>query len=222
MDTKVAAEIVAVIRREKRRRLARLRREDSEFAYEIWQSRDEPFVNELCLMMLVAVHHQVERHLVKIAARFTGDGKKQLSPEVYRRRVRDERAWLHAKGKRRLIAKLKLNSFSEWNRSMRTLQLLANCFKHSPSLTPDRALLKHLKLALVPGRRPTVTYAPLPESDIFRGRLAVSLKLPKEADYCAITEEFLTRANRFLKAVEAQMGLSPVKWGAVSLSKFVG
>jgi hypothetical protein len=223
MDKKVATEIIAVIRREKRRRLARVRRfENSEVAYDLWQFRDTPFVNELCLMMLVTIHHQVERDLVKASAKFTGNSAKVLIGRIYRRRVREERARMRAQGMKTLIAKLKLSSFAEWNSSMRTLQLLANCFKHSPSLIPDRALLKHLKMPLVPGRRPVVTYAPLPESDEFRERLAKSLALDKDADYCAIAEEFLARADSFLKKVEAQPGMSPVKWGAISLARFQG
>jgi hypothetical protein len=222
MDTKVAAEVIAVIRREKRRRFARLGRTDVEYAYDVWLFRDAPFVNELCLMMLVTIHHQVERDLVKIAAKCTGNSRKTLTGDAYRRRIREERARVRAHGMGKLIAKLKLNSFGEWNSSMRTLQLLANCFKHSPSLRPDRPLLKHLRMPVLAERRPSVVYAPLPESDIFRERLAKSLKLDKDADYCAITEEFLARGTRFLKEVEVQPGISPVKLGAVSLAKFQG
>jgi hypothetical protein len=222
MDGDVAKDILDTIRREKKRRVARLEREDSDYAYDLWQARDEPFLNELCLMMLISIHHDVERRLVKLAARFTGDEKRTVNADTYKRRVRHERQLLHAKGKGKLIAKLKLNSFPDWNGAMRTLQLLANCLKHSPSLTPDRPLLRHLKLPLVPGRRPTVSYAPLPESAIFRERLAISLKLPKHADYCDIIEEFLTRSEQFLKNVEKQKGVSPVKFGPVSLAKFIG
>lgn len=223
MDKQVATEIIAVIRREKRRRLARVRRlENSEVAYDVWQFQDTPFLNEMCLMMFVTIHHEVERDLVKASARFTGNSAKVISGHIYRRRVREERARVRAHGMKKLIAKLRLNSFAEWNASMRTLQLLANCFKHSPSLIPDRALLKHLKMPLVPGRWPVVTYAPLPESDEFRERLAKSVALDKDADYCAIAEEFLVRAVSFLAKVETQPGLSPVKWGAVSLGKFQG
>jgi hypothetical protein len=41
--------------------------------------------------------------------------------------------------------------------------------------------------------------------------------LAKDADYCAIAEEFLKRADGFLAAVKRQPGLSPVTMGAVSL-----
>jgi hypothetical protein len=222
MDVRVARQVIAAVRRQKRRRIARLRQEEPDFAWDLWQGRDEPFLNELCLMMLVALHHEVERRLVKLGARFTGDSTRTLAKATYQRRVRAETAWQHAHGKRRLIKKLRLDSFAEWNGAMRTLQLLANCMKHSPSRVPDGRLLRHLKSPLVPGRRPTVTYATLPESAIFRERLASSLQLSKDADYCDIAEELLSRSDAFLAAVESQPGFSPVNFGKVSFMKFVG
>jgi hypothetical protein len=60
--------------------------EDPDLASDQWQFGDEPFVNELCLILLVAVWHQVEREVIWLAARVTGDGK-QITREQYLKNV---------------------------------------------------------------------------------------------------------------------------------------
>ena len=86
MDTHIFKEMIAVIRAEEERRVSLLTGEDPDFVYERWGSRIEPFVNELCLMVLVALRHQVERELVKLAARASDDGK-EISPKEYHKEV---------------------------------------------------------------------------------------------------------------------------------------
>src|SRR5712691_11701981 len=207
MDTKAAKDVIQVIRKERKRRLRRLP-DDPDAADYVWRYTDEPFVNDLCLMLLVAIHHQVERELVGLAARMTGDGQ-PLSLAEYQRQVQIERdQWRTWKTRRKTITKLKLESRAEWT-SMETLRLLANSNKHAVR-RPHDDLLGHLKLDL---KR---NYAPLAESDGVRERLATSLDLDNGADYCAIAEELLERADRFLTAVKKQPGLSKVR-GAVSL-----
>ena len=94
---------------------------------------------------------------------------------------------------------------------MTTLQLLANCYKHAPSQRPETALLKHLGLD---GNR---NYASLPDSRAFRERLALSLKLGRDADYCDVVEEFLKRVEAFLAKVQEQPQIGKVDRGHVSL-----
>jgi hypothetical protein len=204
MDTKVAKDTIKVIRKEQKRRWSRLP-DHQDAAYDQWLFIDEPFVNDLYLMLLVAIRHQVERELVRLAAQMTGDGK-ALSREQYQTRIQDERRLLRNKdGWKKLVAKLKLKSCAEWDTSMESLRLLANSYKHEPSGRPDNKLLKHLKLDL---KR---KYAPLPESSCVREGLAVSINLQKNADYGDIAEGLLKRSDRFLAAVKQQSGLSEVK-----------
>ena len=59
MDMTVAREVLRVFRTERRRRLAALP-DHADAADDQVVPLDEPFVNELCLMLLVAVRHQVE------------------------------------------------------------------------------------------------------------------------------------------------------------------
>jgi hypothetical protein len=53
-------------------------------------------------------------------------------------------------------------------------------------------------------------YMPLPESDYFRERLAESVDLPKNADYCAIAEKFTDLANQFMEEVRRNTPLARI------------
>jgi hypothetical protein len=93
----------------------------------------------MCLMVLVALHHQVERELVLLAA--PANVGPTIILEQYQGGVRYQREQLRKKGKCDLIAKLNLKSLAEWGNSMETLRLLANCLKHEPRQEPDEALV---------------------------------------------------------------------------------
>lgn len=219
MDFETAKAMIDVVKSERQRRADRLRNEDPEFAGDHWLFTDEPFANDMCLMVLVAVWHQVERELVWLAACVTKDGK-SISREQYKKNVQRERK-LYVKDRGKMIEKLTLDSFPEWKSSMKALHLLANCFKHDPAQQPNKSLLMHLNLPLKPSRRLTVSYAPLSESSCFRDGLAAYLNLPKDADYCVIAKTFVDLADRFLKSVRQRTRLAQIT-GAVSLIEFSG
>jgi hypothetical protein len=207
MDTRVVKDTIEVIRRERKRRRARLP-DNYDAAHDRWLFWDLPFVNELCLMLLVAIHHQLEHELIRIAAKKTDDGN-DLSQAQYQERLRAERArW--KTDRKSIIAKLSLNSFPEWNREFEALRQIANSYKHTPWRKPDDKLLKLLSLDL------TLNYAPIAESDAIREGLAVYLKMRKNAEYPAIATKLLKRADAFLTAVGSQPGLSKVHRGRVS------
>ena len=197
-----------VIRTENELRSDRLESEDAAVAYNQWMSTDMPFINEMCLMLLVAIRHQLERELLFIAAR--AGAARTITRKQYQQNVTTERLRLRQHGWKDLTARLDLTSFAAWGESMKTLHLLANCLKHEPWQQPDEELLKHLKL---PVNRPEpliVGYMPLPESNCFREGLAVSVNLQKDADYCDIAEKFVELANQFLEDVRQNTKLSRV------------
>jgi hypothetical protein len=140
--------MVSVIRAERQRRLTLLKDEDGDWAYDQWLFTDEPFVNELCLVLLVAIRHQIERELLRLLARLTVGGN-EVGGSEYRRRLRNERKLLRKRdGWTNAIARLDLRTFPEWHSSIETLRLLANRYKHDPLGDPDEGLLKHLQLDL--------------------------------------------------------------------------
>jgi hypothetical protein len=211
--------LTGLIRAEEKRRSAELANIDSDAAYDQWIFQDRPFINEMCLMLLVAIRHQVERELLFIAARVNRSGT--ITRKEHRQYVMEQRNLLRGKaGFNKLTAALRLSSFPQWAGSMKTLELLANSLKHNPWQEPDEQLLLHLDLPtekeLVP---PVVAYMPLPESTCFQEGLARSLNLPKDADYCTIVGTLADLANEFLDAVvkvTPMCGLS----GRVSLTEF--
>jgi len=217
MERKIANEVVAVIRSERQKRSDRLNDEDPDFAYDQWLFTDEPFINEMCLMMLLALRHQVERELIFLAAR--ANVGPAITRQQYHQNVASRREEIKRRGWANLIATLNLGGFAEWDDSMETLRLLANCLKHEPTQEPDENLLRHLGLPLTPEGPMIVGYLPLPESRCFREGLAKSVNLSKDADYCAIAEAFVNSANRFLEHVRQEAALATVT-GAVSLFEF--
>ncbi len=218
MDLKIAREMIGVIKIERQDRSDRLKNEDPDFAFDQWLFTDEPFINDLCLLVLVALRHQVERELVFLAACAKAKVGPTISYKQYQNNVMRVREEIRKNGWKKVIAALSLESFAEWQTTMKTLQLVANCLKHEPKQEPDKELLKHLKLPSKPVGRLNVRYMPLPESRSFKEGLAVSVNLPKDADYCTITETFVDLAERFLEGVRQETSLAQI--GAVSLVEF--
>jgi hypothetical protein len=209
METGIFKEMIAVIRTEQRRRASLLMKEDPNSAYDRWLSTDEPFVNELCLMVMVTLRHQLERELVRLSAQKAEDGE-EISGRQYEEKVRQERRLLRKEGWTRIIERLNLKSCRHFA-STEVLRFLANSYKHDPSMEPDKELLGLLKLET------RVNYAPLPESPALQEGLAASIGLGKDTDYCDILERFVGIASGFLADAQSRTRVSPVRWGPVSL-----
>jgi hypothetical protein len=211
MDTRVLKEMIAVIRAEQQRRASLLMKEDSDFANDRWLSTDGPLVNELCIMVLVTLSHQVERQLVRLAARADESGK-EISGQEYEAKVREIRKGLrNRRGWDEIKVRLNVESCEGYT-STEALRFLVNSYKHNPSMEPDKELLKFLDL------KTEVNYAPLPESPKLQEKLAVSIGLGKDADYCDIVERFVDIASGFLADMQNRTKLSPVRWDPVSLN----
>ena len=207
MKPGILKEMITVIRAEEQRRVSLLTDKDPNFAYDQWVFKHEPFVNELCLMLLVTLRHQVERELIGLAARAADDGK-EISVKQYQEKVKQLRkgkAWDWTEIKNRL----KLESCEEYA-SVEALRLLANSYKHDPSMEPSEDLLKWLNIET------GVNYAPLPESDSLREGFAAFIGLEKGTTYCDIVDRFVDIASDFLANVQSRTKLSRVKWGAAS------
>ena len=173
-----------------------------DYQYDQWLSVDAPFVHELYLMVLVAVRHEVERELVKIAACL---GEREITVEEYRANVQEEVKLLgKGEGWKRLAGKLKLETCDP-HKHLEALRLLANSYKHSPFMQPKEKLLRLLELET------DVNYASLPESDALREALGCFIGLGKDAAFSDIAERFVDEASSFLDAVRRNVTLSPIK-----------
>lgn len=209
MKSSIFKEMIAVIRGEQRRRESLLADEDPNYADDRRLFTDGPFVNELCLMVLVALRHQAERELVSLAAR-AADGGKEISAEQFDKRrveLKTGRAW----DWKVIDSRLKLESCEEY-KCMEVLRHLANSFKHDFSKEPNEKLLSLLNLET------GVRYAPLPESiDLCKG-LAALAGLKEDASYCDITERLVDIASHFVESVKDRIPLSRVERRPVLLN----
>ena len=207
MEIDILKQMISVIRVEEQRRASLPTDENSNFAYDQWLFTDEPFVNELCLMLLVTLRHQVGRELVWLAARAADDGKEISGQQYY-----DNISQLQKpKGWEKIKDRLKLES-CEGYPYIEVLRLLANSYKHDPYMEPDRKLLELLQLET------GVNYDLLPESNSLREGLSAFLGLGKDSTYCDIAERFVDIANDFLGTVQNRTKLSRVKRSPVSFN----
>ena len=207
MNTRILKDVIALIRTEQERRSSLLNAEDQDYAYDYWIFWDEPFLNELCLMFLVTLRHQVEREIVGLAARAVDNGE-EISNQQYQERLKQLRKgdWDWEEIKKRLT----FGSCDKWDK-LDALRLLSNSYKHDFSTKPNGELLKKLRL------EPKGNYAPLPESDSFRKGLANFIGLGDEAGYCDIAERFVDIVSEFVAEMKSRTVLSKVKSRRVSL-----
>jgi hypothetical protein len=210
-DAKAFIELVSA---ESLRRDGLLDAEDSDYAYDHWMFTDLPFLHDLCLLFLIAVHHQVERRLLYLAARVTADGKILTSNEFQKRRTELNGLSIQKRGvevKRRLEPQ----ACSRYA-SVEALRLLANAYKHDPDAAPDRKLVRHL------GLDEALTYASLPESRELQKAMARLVGLNERSGFAAITEAFVKHAEEFLEDVQTRKAkvLSPHEPAIISLDDF--
>jgi hypothetical protein len=188
-----------------------LEKDIPEHASYIWQENYEAYYNEMCLAVLVAVRHQVERELVLIASRITD--RDEIDWEVYRKNVEKEEKVLRDKKQvawKELANGLQLKTFPDW-KSMEVLRFLTNLYKHDAFATPKEELLRSLKMPL------SKPYAPLAESKAVKEALAAYLGLEKGSEYCDIASDLISCADRFIAEVKdkAKPKMSKLKWRAV-------
>ncbi len=193
--------MIAIVRTEQARRTSLLKDKDPSIAYDQWLFTDEPFLNELCLMFLVTLRHQLDRELVGLAARADAGGN-EISHHQYQEKVESLQI-TSKKGKKRLNWKKisKTLNLTEEDESTKALRLLSNSYKHDISMQSDKGLLELLSLET------GVNYAPLPESDTLRKKLAVFIGLGEDADYCDIAEQFVDKASGLLTKVQSRIKL---------------
>lgn len=207
MQSDILREMIDIVRKEENRRASLLTNDNPDFAYDQWSFTHEPFVNELCLLLLVGLRHQVERALLSLAARAADDGK-DIADQTYNQRVTELKG--ESNTWKLIESRLGLESCKEW-KIMQLLRHLSNSYKHDFSGAPSNDLLKSLKLGT------EVNYAPLPESQAVKESIARYIGLQDNASYCDISQRFVDKAMEFLDNVQKRNRLSNVRRKPVSL-----
>lgn len=205
MDSRVFNEILEVIKAEEQRRGSLLQGDHPDAAYAQWIFRHEPLLNELCLMLLATLRHQVERVLVGFAARCFDDGK-AISQAAYEARIDQLRPANKPKfwDWNEITRRLNIDPTSPEEECLKGLRLLTNAYKHDPLGEPSDELKRFLS-------HPEVNFAPLPESDLLQKELAKFVGLDKDASYPEIVEGYLASVNEYLSDLESRNSLSEIK-----------
>ncbi len=201
MELTEARAFLTVIKTEELRRVESL---DPECEYDEWLG-EAPFINELCLLFLVALRHHIERSLKHLAARALDNGV-NLTKADYEERI-------HRKNSMKQIeVRLDLPSCAHYP-SAETLRLLANSYKHNCQKKPAADLLEHLKLDR------HLDYSEIPESEALRRAIAYELGLSEHAGYIEVSERLVDHSYEFLKDIERRNVLSRIIRGPVSLTR---
>jgi hypothetical protein len=189
MDTHAFKDIIRIIRAEAHLREECLTDQHPDVAHDHRLFVHRPFVNDLCLMLLVRLNHQVERELLLLAERMPKDKREKINAATYRANVMEKRKWL-LKERGRGWAKLydELGVVGGEPKPLEVLRNLANSYKHDPFMLPDPQLLRLLNLPknreLFRRQPPSRTnqecdvfYAPLSESCLLQRGLADLFRL---------------------------------------------
>lgn len=135
-------------------------------------------------MVLVGLRHQVERDMIRLAARLAAGGA-EISTEEYEKNLRTERDLLRERdGWKRMSIRLDVQSCKE-NKLLEVLRLLSNSYKHDPFVKPEPKLLRLLNLpSQWPKERATATGAPPNGSQLPRSPKKRSTHPWRKAVHC--------------------------------------
>jgi hypothetical protein len=137
MELTDARAYLDVIKAEEQRR-AQLLPDHPDAAYDRWFFYDAPFINELCIVFLVALRHHIERRLIFLAA-CAADGGRPITKEEFLARVK-ELSNLKASARwDEISGRLTPDRCAHYH-VIEALRHLANAYKHDPSLEPDDRL----------------------------------------------------------------------------------
>jgi hypothetical protein len=215
MDARMAKEVIRIIRTERNERLERVNTKDDDYYYQIME---EPFINDLCLMLLVAIRHEIERKLTIFIAKKTSERKGHgHSRYEFGKWVEKERKRVIKNNWHSFHAELKLETGTiKW---LEILRELSNSYKHDVWSCSEKFLgkldteLKELTSELeklYPGKKTLdlpkkQLYMAPPESPFIRAALAMSVGLASDADYPTIAETFVNLASDLLSNFEVSL-----------------
>jgi hypothetical protein len=208
MELTDARAYLSLIKTEERRR-AELLPDHPDAAYDQWLFYDAPFVNELCIVFLVALRHHIERRLTFLAA-CAADAGRPTTRQEFSTRMKELSDLKNARWEE-IGRRLHQNQCAH-HQVIEALRHLANAYKHDPRMEPGVKLLNHLRLDL------NLRYAPIPESGKLQGGLATVVDLPADSSYPDIAASFVECVQGFLDDVEARNAISRVRGAGFHIS----
>ncbi len=157
---------------------------------------DTPLTNELYLLVLLFMWHEIEREIVLLAAMSASQDASPMTRDDYRKEV-ERLGSLDGKKRKKEIEQLlpKLDN-GAWD-LLDVLRLLANSFKHDPFDKPSGDLLKRL------GLPKNMNYGSLAESGAVRFGLGKFLGIGDDAAFSEIVDAVRKSCDRILLMVQA-------------------
>lgn len=212
LSTKFFQEMIDVFKLEFDRRSKLRDSQNPALNYDQLVFEDEPFINELCLMTLVTLRHEIDRQIALLAAR-SNQKDNEISVEQYRHNVKQLQAISRNPKKfwGEIWQVLDEDIYRKY-KEIEALRLISNEFKHGFFSTPDEELLRFLSL------NTSYNYAPLSESDELRKGLAIFIGISPDADYFEIVNKFVEIAHNFLTEMEKKTKPCKIKGKAVSFN----
>jgi len=171
---------------------------------------DEPLTNELYLLVLLFMWHEVEREIMLLAALSGLQDASPISRDDYKKEV-DRLGHPRGEARKKEIEKRLLLDRSSWD-LLDVLRLLANSFKHDPFGKPNARLLKRL------GLTDNMNYASLSESGAVRFGLGKFLGIGDGATFCEIVDALRKSCDKILFMLRSGTPLRSFKHEQVSLN----
>jgi len=182
-----------------------------EAAYDQQTFYDTPFVNELCLLVLLFIWHRTEKELLSIAALSTERDNSPISRDDYRNEVVRLEQLRQKKGEKKELSKLLPLDQRDWA-LLDVLRLLANSYKHDTFNKPSKQLLNRL------GLPESVNYAPLSESGAVWFGLSKFLGVSDKATSSEIVDALRKSCDQILFSMRSGTRLRSFKHERVPLN----
>jgi hypothetical protein len=173
--------------------------------------RDGPLTNELYLLVLLFMWHEIEKEIVLLAALSGVQNSSPLTRDDYQKEVEHLGSMRYEKRRIEIEKRLPALGTHSWE-LLDALRLLANSFKHDPFDKPDPRLLKHLRLP------ENMNYASMAESGAVRFGLAQLLGIGDEAPFSEIVEVVRKSCDRTLFILKTGTPLRSFETERVSLN----
>lgn len=167
---------------------------------------DTPLTNELYLLVLLFMWHEIEKEILLLAALSGSQATSPITRDEYRKEVVRLETLRPDKRKKELEKRLPALDQGAWD-LLDVLRLLANSFKHDPFDKPSDVLLKRL------GLPENMNYAPLSESGAVRFGLGRFLGIGEGVEFSEIVDAVRKFCDRILFMLRAGTHLRSFEMG---------
>lgn len=212
MNRKLVKSLVELVRTEERSREDLRASMSPDASYYKATFHDDPLTNELYLLVLLFMWHELEKEIVLMAALSSAEDASPMTRDGHRQEVkRISKLKPEAKKRAAIEKRLPALDIRAWE-LLDVLRLLANSFKHNPFGKPNRQLLERL------GLPENMNHGTLSESGAVRFGLGKFLGVGDDVSFSEIVDAVRKSCDRILLSLESGTPLRPWAHERVSLN----